>query len=72
VAYLAMLEKRQKQSALCGSEDTAANIMDEWTDDEEIDSALDQHDPYGLLVLTMSTLQSSHPTQFQVCIPRYA
>jgi hypothetical protein len=64
-AYLEMLEKYQKSKASAPSEDDGI-IMNDWTDDEETETALDKHDPYSLLVHSMNALQSSHPAQFQV------
>jgi hypothetical protein len=60
-----MLENYQNTKATAPSEDDAI-ILNDWTDDEEAETALDKHDPYSLLVHSMNALQSSHPAQFQV------
>ena len=67
-AYMELLEQQRKQIAAANSGAEGAEIDDEWTDDEEIDSALEQLDPFGMLVLTMNNLQAQEPAQFQVCI----
>jgi hypothetical protein len=66
-AYLNLLEA--KQAALAeggGGGGDSGIIFEEWTDDEETESALDSHDPFGLLVLAMNAMQSSAPQRFHV------
>jgi hypothetical protein len=66
-AYLRLLDAKKAQ--LSSKDDSSGIInMDEWTDDEETESALDAHDPFGMLVLTMNAMQTSHPQRFQVCV----
>lgn len=65
-AYLAMLEQRRSAIAASQRGDGIAAEMDEWTDDEEVDSALDSRDPFALLVNAMNSLQAQHPEQFAV------
>lgn len=68
-AYLELLEKQRQALAGTGDGQSSPLILDDWTDDEETDTALDRHDPYALLVHSMNALQSSHPAQFQVQMP---
>ena len=68
-AYLKLLEAKQKQLEAAGGGgdgDSDPIFMDDFTDDEETESALDEHDPFGLLVLSMNAMQESHPAQFAV------
>ena len=68
-AYLKLLEAKQKQMEAAGGGgdgDSDPIFMDDFTDDEETESTLDEHDPFGLLVLSMNKMQESHPAQFAV------
>lgn len=63
-AYLALLEARRH--TLASGEDDDAIVMDEWTDDEEIESALDETDVFSMLANTMKNMQVLEPKRFQV------
>ena len=66
-AYDAMLAERL---ALKGdSDDLAGIISDGWTDDEEIESALNDVDVFNMLVAAMNSMKSNEPERFQVCHP---
>lgn len=67
-AYLALLAAKRKSLAMGDEEEEDAVLMDEWTDDEEIESALDDVDVFSMLVAAMNTMQDSEPQRFQVHI----
>lgn len=67
--YLEMLSKRAARMARAqgaeGEDDSDAIIFDDWTDDEEVESALDDIDAFDWLVTTLNTVQQGAPERFQ-------
>lgn len=67
-AYLALLAAKRKSLTMGDEDEDDAVFMDEWTDDEEIESALDDVDVFSMLVAAMNTMQDTEPQRFQVHI----
>lgn len=68
-AYLALLAAKRKDLAIGVEEDGSGIVMDDWTDDEEIESALDDVDVFSMLVAAMNSMQDKEPERFQVSDP---
>lgn len=70
-AYDEMLaERRTLIAKLEGGEsdddDLAGLFNDDWTDDEEIETALNNVDVFNMLVSAMNNMKSNDPERFQV------
>lgn len=68
-AYLALLAAKRKSLAMGDDDDQNTILMDEWTDDEEIETALDDVDVFSMLVAAMNNMQDVEPQRFQVTCP---
>lgn len=76
-AYDEMLaERRTLLAKLEGGEadddddDLEGFLNGDWTDDEEIETALNNVDVFNMLVAAMNSMKSNEPERFQVCPPR--
>lgn len=72
-AYEEMLAARRANMAKleCESDDELVDELfqfnDDWTDDEEIETALSQVDVFNMLVAAMNNMKTNEPERFQVC-----
>eukprot|EP00892_Ulva_mutabilis_P009974 jgi/Ulvmu1/7349/UM036_0009.1 len=69
-AYLALLAAKRNNLAIGEEEDEDAIVMEDWTDDEEIESALDDVDVFSMLVAAMNNMQDREPERFQAVMGR--
>ena len=65
--YLEELQKTAARMRRAANDDTFD--WDDWTDDEEIETAIDDVDAFDWLASSLREIQTTAPQRFQVCPP---
>jgi hypothetical protein len=76
-AYDEMLAERRTliaklEAGESENDDFAGILDDEWTDDEEIETALNNVDVFNMLITAMNNMKSNEPERFQVRSPHHS